>query len=306
MIIGGTMGATRTLIDIAWSHSPGRVASAAPWLPSSKYRALLAYQSSFLGPGRQFPCWWMRTPLPGNLGDLLSPIIIKHLFNLVPVFCPKRSFLGVGSIIHKSRKRTIVWGSGLIADNAVDHPSARYLAVRGPLTRDSLLKRGRRVPEVYGDPAILMPLIYQPNVSIEYELGLLPHCIHLPRIRELPAGIKLINVVAGSVNDVFARIDDIARCEIIASSSLHGLILALAYGRKVIWLRDGGAQLAGDTFKFEDFFASIGVSIEPREWAPECPVPANFRAYAISASIPSKLVDGLISSFPAHMASHTS
>ena len=166
--------------------------------------------------------------------------------------------------------------------------------MRGPLTRAILLQRGRQVPEIYGDPALLMPLIYQPRVSIKYKYGLIPHYIHAPRVNTVPAGGTLIDIRVGSVEEVFSCIDQIAQCNIVASSSLHGLILALAYGCKVVWLRDPRAQLTGDTFKFLDFFSSIGVAATPIEWSPESPLPAHIESLAIAAEIPDCLSDGLI------------
>lgn len=52
-------------------------------------------------------------------------------------------------------------------------------------------------------------------------------------------------------------IDDIASCDAILSSSLHGLIVAEAYGIPNVWI-EFGKPLIGGHFKFHDFFLSIG------------------------------------------------
>lgn len=38
-------------------------------------------------------------------------------------------------------------------------------SVRGPVTRNILMDLGYDVPSVYGDPAILLPLFYNPIVE---------------------------------------------------------------------------------------------------------------------------------------------
>jgi hypothetical protein len=294
------------IVDRLWSHFPkqgARLVNAAPArLRRMRPFDLLAYQSTFVRPGQTFHCWWHRKPVPGNLGDLLTPIILSRLFNVAPIFCHSRPFLGVGSIIQRARRGSVIWGAGLLHPNASAHPDAEYLAVRGPLTRDILMGRGRRVPAVFGDPALLMPLIYRPDVSVRYHLGVIPHYQHAPHYMRsgAPTGVKRIDVMVGTTAEVFQRIDDIASCEVIASSSLHGLILALAYGRKVVWLRHLDSRLAGDRFKFDDFFASVGLEgVEPVDITLNDRIDTTLARHAITAAVPENFAQALIATFRA-------
>lgn len=276
----------RSLADGLWSTFPeqsSKLIRQAPaglrkWSPLER----LSYQSSFIKSGRQFRCWWARGPLPGNLGDLLTPLVLSRMFGIVPVFSHKRQFIGCGSIVDRAVAGTVVWGSGLISEESADHPEVRYLAVRGPLTRDELLRRGRQVPAVYGDPALLMPKVYQPQVDNSHAFGLMPHYKHQTTVRNLPDNWFFLNAFVGSQGQVYERINQLVACETIASSSLHGIILAVAYGRKFIWLRHPENLLVGDTFKFRDFFASIGLQdVEPVTWLPQEGLPSNIARYAI-------------------------
>jgi polysaccharide pyruvyl transferase WcaK-like protein len=57
-----------------------------------------------------------------------------------------------------------------------------------------------------------------------------------------------------------AVIEDIARCEYVASSSLHGVIIAHALGVPAVWLRMSD-QLKGGDFKFRDYASALGMQL---------------------------------------------
>jgi len=52
-------------------------------------------------------------------------------------------------------------------------------------------------------------------------------------------------------------IDRITECECIASSSLHGLIVADAYKIPNVWIRFGDDTFEGE-FKYLDYFSGVG------------------------------------------------
>jgi hypothetical protein len=72
---------------------------------------------------------------------------------------------------------------------------------------------------------------------------------------KLDDGVKLIEVN----RDVESVIDDILACENMASSSLHGIIEAHAYGISACWIERTGTGLIGDGTKFFDYFSSVGI-----------------------------------------------
>ena len=75
----------------------------------------------------------------------------------------------------------------------------------------------------------------------------------------------LLNRIAGKANvlmiDVLSGVrefvDQLCSCRHIASSSLHGLIAADAYGIPFTWISLSG-RLIGKDFKFRDYFLSTG------------------------------------------------
>ena len=259
------MGLRTNISDFLWSNGPslavGLLSASHKLGLEPKILQTLRYQSEFYSERRPFPCWWPRTPLPGNAGDLLTPLLLQGLFDVSPIYSIGREFLGVGSIIKQARPDTVVWGSGLITPEIPVAPGVTFLAVRGPLTRAALLGQGHSVPETYGDPAILLPLLYKPtNAAIQWRKGFIPHFVHHGSTNALPNDTKFINILRGSKADLRALIDEVMQCEMVFSSSLHGLIIALAYRKPVAWIRLPNHHLKGDSFKFRDFFSSIGLN----------------------------------------------
>src|SRR5690606_2919216 len=59
-----------------------------------------------------------------------------------------------------------------------------------------------------------------------------------------------------------AVVDQIRACRVILSSSLHGLVVAHAYGIPAAWVQFSD-KLSGDGSKFRDHAASIGVELVP-------------------------------------------
>ncbi len=169
--------------------------------------------------------------------------------------------LGVGSIIGFSNKNTVVWGSGAMHQKNIPNPNADYRAVRGPLTRDLVLRYGGDCPEVYGDPGLLLPHFYTPTAPKKYRIGIIPPYVDYVLIKgwyKDNPDVKIINLVNSNIEQV---INDIAECENIISSSLHGIIAAQVYGVNAHWV-SFSSKVLGDGTKFKDYFASVEIEMD--------------------------------------------
>lgn len=208
-------------------------------------------------PGIIFAYWHVNDV---NWGDGLNPVLIRHLSGKVPHFTDDpytRKQMVVGSILHLADKNTVVWGAGFISDGlkTKDKPKAVH-AVRGPLTRRQLLKNGIDAPEVYGDPALLLPSFFNPDVPKKYDVGIIPHYVDkthpwVSRHSNDPK-VLIIDVQAGHESFVEA----IKSCNVILSSSLHGVICADAYNVPSLWV-EFSDKVVGGGFKFFDYFESV-------------------------------------------------
>lgn len=195
-----------------------------------------------------------------NFGDMLTPIILKGLG--IP-FKPARrgarsKLLAVGSIIYAARDRDVLWGTGTMRDKDFKATTGmKVLAVRGPKTREKI--KGCEVPKIYGDPAILLPEIYTPKKLPRHEVGFIPHYVDQKSPDLLRNPDRFIIDVK---QDPLKTIDEICSCDLIVSSSLHGIIVAEAYGIPAVWIKLSD-KLIGGNFKFNDYF--LGSGREERE-----------------------------------------
>jgi pyruvyltransferase len=206
-----------------------------------------------------------------NWGDALNPTLIRLLSGKKPILVGKGTwnvhqrpiYAVIGSILDRSDlnkfiKNTIIWGPGFVSESGrLAGAPAKICAVRGPLSRDIIIRQNMGCPEVYGDPALLYPRFYAPEKEIKYRLGIIPHYVDkssnaIKNLARSPE-VKIIDIER-PINDV---VDQVCSCKYIASSSLHGIIVADAYRIPSLWMILS-ENVLGSGFKFRDYFASVG------------------------------------------------
>jgi hypothetical protein len=261
-MLAGQHGPVRAQMSRLLGHADARLRRLGEAL-RSELGAEARFAASGLPEARRPRVWWPKQPYPGNLGDILTPYIVEAVTGIPPRFVPPgEGLLMVGSTIGQARAGTVVWGTGTLRRTTRAHPEADYRAVRGPVTRDVVQRSGGRCPAVFGDPALLLPRLHHPRVGRRFRLGLIRHYAH----RDLPLtldGVQEIEILRCGREGVEAFLAELLACEAVLSSSLHGLILAHAYGIPALWVTFSHAAkpLSGDGGKFEDYGASVGLEL---------------------------------------------
>jgi pyruvyltransferase len=205
---------------------------------------------------RTIRLFWPRRPHPGNFGDLLGPLIMQHYgYQVEHAKQDNAQVFHCGSVAKLAGPGTVVLGSGVISSYNDVNPGAHWIWTRGPMTRARVLACGGQCPEIYGDPALLMPRIVRPSAKKHFDVGIVPHYVDHADVERRYPDHRVINVL----NSMAARVVlAITECERIISSSLHGIIVAHAYGIPAAWV-EFSDRLAGDGIKFRDYFASVGL-----------------------------------------------
>ena len=208
-----------------------------------------------------------------NWGDDLNYYFISHLTKRPIVFLHRfwlakklnfKNYLCIGTLldaVNYSRESTIVWGTGVSGQDRLFTIPKEIRSVRGKKSINFLQQKNIPYPALVGDPALILPLFYQPkNKEKKYKLGIIPHVIDLehPVIKQIQSEnsneVLIINL---SKFDKWTDIiDQICSCESIASSSLHGLITSDTYGVPNCWIELSG-KISGGHFKFYDYASSV-------------------------------------------------
>ncbi len=195
-----------------------------------------------------------------NFGDGLSHYLIKNISGKTPILvnalddCDK--VMVTGSILNANVTNATVWGSGLAFSTDVIPPKKKILAVRGKLTADILRRNGVEFDGAIGDPALLLPRLFDIDVRITNHVGIIPHYIDSDIVfdsLEPSDDIKIIDIMDTPEN----VIKQIKSCNKIISSTLHGIIASHAYGVPCAWAKFSD-RIIGDDFKYLDYFSSIG------------------------------------------------
>ncbi|WP_017327480.1 polysaccharide pyruvyl transferase family protein [Synechococcus sp. PCC 7336] len=214
-----------------------------------------------------------------NWGDALNPVLIEQIsgrkgrgFDINLKSESGGTYPGdvgdlhllVGSTLQHADANTVVWGAGFTSNTCLfaEKPKQIY-AVRGPLSAAHARSQGVSCPDIFGDPALLFPRYYHPKPRKQYSLGIIPHYLDsrdpkIERFRSRP------DILVIDIKDPIEKVvDDLCKCDCVASSSLHGLIAADAYEIPSAWIKVS-AKIPGNDFKFYDYFASLGlIGLEP-------------------------------------------
>lgn len=217
-----------------------------------------------------------------NYGDALSPYIIgklsgqpiqlKHAYinkyrkfikgivflsakEIRTILFPwQKNILGVGSVITCGNSQSIVWGSGFMSNSGKFY-GKEIRAVRGKCTSKKLSDIGYPRCEVYGDPALLLPLLLPKPKTIKGKLSIIPHWSEVDKfIKRYGDRYHIIDLRSKDVERITY---DIASSEFILATSLHGIIVGHAYQIPSLWIKEGYIQTDG--FKFSDYFSSVGI-----------------------------------------------
>ena len=232
-----------------------------------------------------------------NLGDYLAIPIYEYMLKRNGIDKDQKvkgtkHLYTIGSLILLGYQDATIWGSGILQSEPEGfvwkRSSYRKLdvrCVRGPETKRRLEENGYDVSKCkFGDPGVLMPLIYKPreyDKKKDYSV-----ILHMAKKDE-----SIGNQIDILTNDWKDTIDQIYNSKLIISSSLHGCILAEAYGIPAILL---DKLEGGDRFKYNDYYYSTG-----RMKYPVCKTVEEALAMPVP-EVPdlSELQNNLLESFP--------
>lgn len=204
-----------------------------------------------------------------NFGDYLGSYIAKRVA-LYPVHDADIYHM-IGSVIDPwiltsslrylpSGTQVAYWCCGCRSDAPIPASLSEQVILcgaRGPLSRDAL---GLPKDTALGDPALLLPLIYTPQRS-ERTAGrtvCIPHVMQdneSERLRNKAGADVALSTWITDDESIHTLLDDITSASFVLSGSLHGAIVAHAYGVPYSYWRGDDIDVP---FKWDDFAASVG------------------------------------------------
>lgn len=226
-----------------------------------------------------------------NMGDLLNRDMLEELFgiSIQNVSIHRCNMIAIGSglggtLFSNDPTRRIkqmlafpftrtlhVWGTGFLSynthsDNTFAFKEIQIHSLRGKLTQARVEKiLGKEIEVPLGDGGLLAERWLGEYPSKKYRVGIIPHykekdCPEVGRLLHHYNDSTIIDL-GEKPKDVVQKI---AECEVIISSSLHGLIVADSFHIPNVHVKFGEVEKKmGDGYKFDDYYSSFGVRDDP-------------------------------------------
>lgn len=197
-----------------------------------------------------------------NAGDSFNKYFIEEYFhtNIRLYNGGKRKHtLFCGSILGKSNAYSNILGAGFISKDQANMPIQynKVIGVRGNLTAESLRFNDRDLSISFkGDPGLLVKEIINPrdsNYETSHKIGVIPHFIDYDLVNKIISDDPRF-IVIDITKNYKAVCNEILKCDVVLSSSLHGLIFSDAMNVPNSWVRFSN-NIIGGTFKFRDYYS---------------------------------------------------
>lgn len=269
-------------------------------------------------------------PQKPNMGDLLNKDMLESLFQIKVqrVNYNESNLIAIGSSLSlalyssklkvRIKQRIIrifkndpfyIWGTGFISYNAHEDNKFRFrnirvLSLRGNLSKNRVERiLGKKLSIPTGDGGLLVDRWVGENPPKKYRIGIIPHFKEKdsPIVSEMKKRYS-DSVIIDLRNKPIDVVKEIASCETILSSSLHGLIVADSFHipNKHILLYPYGERMLGDGFKFADYYSSYGLKDNPIDVSTtNLPtIQSIIDDYCIEPSVVEKKKDEIFTVFP--------
>lgn len=230
--------------------------------------AFIKYRSGVGGENPINLSWWVH-PAPGNFGDWLSPYVFGKLTGRPVNYSSfnradrQDHVLGIGSIAKFATSHSTVVGSGVSRLETTLDAKADYRMLRGPYTAKAVESSGGRFDGCFGDPGVVMPLLYQPDKGLKKraEVGLVRHFSHTSVPLLLPSNVEEFSVLVSKPEDIESFISRLHQYDMIITSAMHVAIVCIAYGipHRLVVFNGLEEAVSGDGVKYRDFYSGVGL-----------------------------------------------
>ncbi len=231
-----------------------------------------------------------------NMGDDLNRLLMEKVFKQqldMRIHINDFDIMGIGSCLgncfynkdmHEAKLKLFakkmlsklsgtghVWGTGFIQEYPFEslqliRNNIQFDIVRGELSRRGVSKViGHELDVPLADGGLLAPMLIQDKkINKCGKIGIIPHYREKEnqKVLELMKCVGEEAVLIDVQHDSIEVIEQIASCDYVISSSLHGLIVADAFNvpNTRIKITD---NLLGTGFKFDDYYSSYGMEKKP-------------------------------------------
>lgn len=221
-----------------------------------------------------------------NFGDLLNEDMFKILSNtdvnrtsafrcnivaigslLEKFFTPQQKIFKI--LAGKFKSPVIVYGTGFIRPPEAHTVLCRRLdirAVRGYYSLERLKQcSGVKIAEnvAVADPGLLVSKLYDTSkIKKKYKLGIIPHYVdrNNPLLKKIKVKDSVILDICSAPSEFTKQL---AECEAVISSAMHGLIASDSLGIPNIRMILSDKIVGGD-YKFNDYYSAFGIQNHPR------------------------------------------
>lgn len=201
-----------------------------------------------------------------NAGDYYNKLIINKLYhcicnqvnNIIDPLDKPVDMAICGSVMNHKHIQNVkyILGCGILNSKpAINNNPSAYRCVRGKLTKERLLKQGINVSGdiKFVDAGLMVSYIYDlEKIQKKYKIGIIPHVLDEDVVMKKYA--DKYNIISMKTTDILSICRRISECDIILSSSLHGIIFSHSLRVPAYHIELNELQ-CGDNFKFKDYYS---------------------------------------------------